>query len=417
MELTELYNKAVQLIEEVKKAVGQTADCSGICVIANNSGKIYAGTDGIKIADGIVSKATPEYNAVISMLADGNTVAGMMINISADGNICPPCSEVIEMLVNANSENVVCEVAVSPDKSLRMCEISTQQSAKSEGVSAENTAETVRHEVPVIADTIEFAKEPISDSMSFEEKFGFDFDDTPSTPVPTLDSDSHSAKIPQQENNISQPVQNVYSQQQQGYTDMSGQFVNMPSYQQPVQTGYPQPQPMYPNQQGYINPAMQGMVGQFIQPNAQFTQSGNQIFTPQPSVPSGQQIYGQPVNQGYPQQPVQPVQSQYSQQMMQSNPYVNSQPVNNAYPQASVSSRYINSGASQSVTLSGEGKSKFRQRLSKFMDNDITAPSVPQKPANEEVLSKSEIRKQARDKKKMAKVNADFKKRMKDLGY
>ena len=71
-----------------------------------------------------------------------------------------------------------------------------------------------------------------------------------------------------------------------------------------------------------------------------------------------------------------------------------------------------------SVPLSGEGKSKFRQRLSKFVgeDNHVSTPAPASRPA-EESLSKEELKKMARDKKKMAKVNAEFKKRMKDLGY
>lgn len=409
MELAELYNKAVLLIEEVKKVSSQTS-ISGICVIVNNSGKIYAGTDGLKITDGAVSKSSPEYNAVLAMLADGNTIAEKMINIDSDGAVYSPSGECVEMLMNANSENVLCEVAVSADKSVKICELNSQPTAEEEQTEATAEEEVQPEpETPAVSETIEFSEEPVSDSMSFEEKFGFDFDDTPSTPVPTLGSDSNNVETVIQPDNNGVPQQvmpNSYPQQQPQQpvypNNMSGQFVNMPSYPQPVQQGYPQQpvQSVYVQQGGYTQQS------QFIQPNQQYMQSG-------------QQIYAQPLQSNYSQQyNSQPVAQPISQQGVQ---YSNSQPLNSAYPQPQqpVSSHYINAMASssQSVTLSGERKSKFRQRLNKFMDDDMTSSTLPQSPVAEESLSKGDIKKQARDKKKMAKVNADFKKRMKDLGY
>ena len=49
------------------------------------------------------------------------------------------------------------------------------------------------------------------------------------------------------------------------------------------------------------------------------------------------------------------------------------------------------------------------------MNDDM--PVTPVAKEESTSVSVSDIKKQARDKKKMAKVNADFKKRMKDLGY
>ena len=73
MELVELYNRAVLLIEEVRKFSGHTADekDASLCVIVSGNNEIYAGVNGLKISDGKVSVACSEYNAIMSMIASG----------------------------------------------------------------------------------------------------------------------------------------------------------------------------------------------------------------------------------------------------------------------------------------------------------------------------------------------------------
>lgn len=419
MELVELYNRAVLLIEEVRKFSGHTADekDSSLCVIVSGNNEIYAGVNGLKISDGKVSVACSEYNAIMSMIASGCITAEKMMTVSfADGSVCIPCRECIDMLCKADENNSQCEIAVSAEHSVKVCELDTQTDEPV--VPAESETVSVPEEIP------SFSPEPVSESLSFEEKFGFDFDDTPAEPVPTLANQAKSQPVYQQTNTNVNEQNNSFQFMEQPAPNnvqqsMNGQFIqpDVQPYSQPVQNypsqGYPQ---MYPNQvqQGGMNP-------QFIQPNMQQPYSNN--IQPQP-YPQNMQGYSQP----YAQQ-VSPSVNQGS-FPSNANPYyqqpVNSQSLQNVYPHqpaAPVSSHYQNSGGvsvSQpltSVPLSGEGKSKFRQRLNKFMNDDMPAAPVSKEESNVKSASMGDIKKQARDKKKMAKVNADFKKRMKDLGY
>ncbi|MDE6092466.1 MAG: hypothetical protein K2G14_05155 [Ruminococcus sp.] len=429
MESVELYNKAVLLIEEVRKVSLQTADekDASVCVIVTSNNEICAGVTGLKISDGKVSKACSEYNAIMSMIASGCVTAEKMITVScADGSVCCPCGDCIDMLCRADEKNAQCEIAVSAESSVKAFELKNSTdtpvfSEESPTVSEESPAVSLSENIPA------FSSEPVSENLSFEEKFGFDFDDTPATPVPTLANQTESQPVYQQ-TTASVPEQNNSFQFMEQYQsggvqqNMDGQFVhpNFQPYSQNMQNNYPQQPQGYPQPQMYSGQMQQGgMNPQFIQPNMQQPYSQN----------IQQQPYSQNMQGGYPQPYSQPVNPSVNQGNFPSNanPYyqqqINSQPFQNVYPNQSsmpTASPYqssVNMSVSQpitSVTLSGEGKSKFRQRLSKFMsDDDMPVSSV----SKEEGISKSDIKKQARDKKKMAKVNADFKKRMKDLGY
>lgn len=425
MELVELYNRAVLLIEEVRKFGGYTADGknTSLCIIVNDRNEIFAGINGLKISDGKVSESCSEYNAIASMVMSGSTTAEKMMTVSfADGSVCRPCKECIDMLCKADEKNTQCEIALSTEKSVKVCEMETQE--EEQAVPA--------HEKP-IEEVPAFSSEPVSESLSFEEKFGFDFDDTPAEPVPTLANQTESQPLYQQAD-ANQNVQNN-----------SFQFMGQPNNMQPNMNGqFIQPVQSYSQQQMYSNQVQQGgMNPQFMQPNMQ-SQPYPQNVQP---YPQNMQSYPQNVQpQPYPQNNVQS-QQQYPQNMQRypqqtnpsvnqgnfssnANPYyqqpVNSQPLQNVYPHQSatpVSSHYQNNvgvSVSQplgSVPLSGEGKSKFRQRLSKFMNDDMPVTPVSEEENNTKSVSMGDIKKQARDKKKMAKVNADFKKRMKDLGY
>lgn len=397
MELVELYNKAIWLVEEVKKFSPQIAESEDIslCVIVSGNEKIYAGVTGLRISDDTIKKSCSEYNALMSMIAEGQTIVKQMMTVAFyDGSVSLPCSECIDMLYKADENNTQCEIAVSVENSIKACELSNAEVY-------EDTSETSS----MIEEAPAFSEEPISDSFSFEEKFGFDFDDEPAAPVPTLADQNAEPQT------VQQHYVNPYPEQQ--YQNIASQGIN-PQFIQPNNVqgytqsqGYPYPPQGYP-QQSY--PQQNGINPQFVQPDMQqgYSQQNYQPYG-QPVTPS--------VNQGNFSSNAQP----YSQ-----NPSVN-QPLQSVYPHQPApytSSRYINSSVGSSsqpigsVPLSGEGKSKFRQRLSKFMNDDtpVSSSAPVSKPA-EESLSKDELKKLARDKKKMAKVNADFKKRMKDLGY
>lgn len=440
MELLKLYNKAISLISNVNKFRPQT-DGNGdtaLCVVISENDKVYAGITGIRIRNGEVMKACPEYNAFLSMIADGCVTAKQMMTVSFnDGSVCRPCSECIGMLYKFDENNAGCEIAVSSENYVMASELVSVETA-GESEPAEPVVESVTdvqetYALP-IEEVPEFSEEPISDSFTFEEKFGFDFDDTPTEPVQTL-SGSNTETIPAQPEQPVNPVPEQYQNMPQG---MNPQFMqpNMQNYSQ--SQGYPYQPQGYP--QGY-----NGMNPQFVQPNMQnYSQSqaypyqpqGYPQGYPQPNGANPQFVQPDMQQQGYVQQypygqqPNQPVNANQGNFPSNAQPYpqnpVNSQPLQNVYPHQPapyISSHYMNTSSMNSsqpvgsVPLSSGGKSKFKQRLNKFMGEDApSAPVQPTKPV-EESLSKDEIKKIARDKKKMAKVNADFKKRMKDLGY
>lgn len=413
MELVELYNKAIWLVEEVKKFCPQTAENEDIslCVIVSGNDKIYAGVTSLRISDDTIKIACSEYNAIMSMIAEGHTIVKQMMTVSFnDRSIRRPCSECIDMLYRADENNTQCEIAVSVENSVKACEL---------GNADESVSNTPQATPLPVEEAPVFSEEPVSDSFSFEEKFGFDFDDEPATPVPTLADQNNQPETvqpaisyPEQYQNTSQQGMNpqfIQPNNMQGYTQSQGYPYQPQGY---PQQGYPYPQQGYPQQsypqQGYHQ--QNGINPQFVQPDIQQGYS-QQNYQP----------YGQPVNPSVNQGNFPSNAQPYSQ-----NP-VAGQPVQSVYPHQPApytSSHYINSSVGSgsqpvsSVPLSGEGKSKFRQRLNKFMSDDTpVSSSVPVSKSSEESLSKDELKKLARDKKKMAKVNADFKKRMKDLGY
>lgn len=403
MELVELYSKALHLVEEVKNFRSQTAEEkeASLCIIISDNDRIYAGVTGIRISCENVMTACAEYNALMSMIADGSVLAKQMMTISfADGAVCRPCSECIDMLYKADENNTQCEIAVSAYKSIKACELDSTETP-SEPEAPEVAAEIPETSLSPMEEIPSFSDEPVSDDFSFEEKFGFDFDDTPpeaAAPVQTLTEEKQEPQtvpMPEQPQNVMPQGMNPQFLQpdMQNYTQSQGYPYPQPQGY-PQQQGYPYPQQAYP--QGYPYPQQNSYPQPYPQQNSQYGQSLNQG-----SFPYNPQPYSQNTVQNQPLQSVSP---------HQPAPYTSSRYIN--------SSRGSGSVPTGSVPLSGEGKSKFRQRLNKFVgeDNPVVSATPVTKPA-EESLSKEELKKLARDKKKMAKVNADFKKRMKDLGY
>lgn len=411
MELVELYSKAMHLVEEVKNFRSQTAEeDASLCIIISESDKIYAGVSGIRISNENVMTACAEYNALMSMIADGSVSAKQMMTVSfADGAVCRPCSECIDMLYKADENNAQCEIALSADKSVKACELEREaETAEPETLSApEITAEEPEISHSPIEEVPTFSDEPVSEDFSFEEKFGFDFDDTPSEPVAPVQTlteekqEPQTVPMPEQPQNVMpqgmnpqflQPDMQNFTQSQNSFQQGYPYPQQQPYPQQPQ--GYPYPQQAYP--QGYPYPQQNPYPQPYPQQNSQYGQSVNQG-----SFPYNPQPYSQNTVQNQPLQSVSP---------HQPAPYTSSHYINSSMGSGSV--------PTGSVPLSGEGKSKFRQRLNKFVGEDtpVSSATPVSKPA-EESLSKDELKKLARDKKKMAKINNDFKKRMKDLGY
>ena len=311
----------------------------------------------------------------------------------------------------------------------------------------------------------------MSEEMSFEEKFGFAFDDTPAEdapPVPTL-ADQQAEEQPQsdpqnpQEGQPAPDMQNGMNGMnnmmfQQGmpngnmYGDPS-QMMNNPMMQNQMMNnmqgmnqggGVQQMQQMMQQMLQQIsqqNPQMaQQMMEQFNKMNQigqqmnqmnQMNQMMNQMNQMQQMMNQNNPQYAQPIAQPYGYNP-NAGSVQFGQTMYQNaNPYYQggvSQPLGgsqplNAFPAQSshygASSHYLNNTSQSqpvsSVAITSKNGSKFKDRFNKYV-NDEPIPSSPSS-GESESMSMSELMKKQRDQKKNAKMSADFKKKMKDMGY
>ena len=206
-----------------------------------------------------------------------------------------------------------------------------------------------------------------------------------------------------------QPMQQQPYQQQDVYQQQGG----FPQQQYPQQGGFPQQQ--YPQQGGFPQQQVYQQQGGFPQ---------QQVYQQQGGFPQ-QQVYQQQSTQFQP-NPQQTSShyshntSQYQQSsQFQPNPAGGAQYASQPLPGSTYMSQTAGGAMTASQPLPGSGTSvqqpaqkeagsAFKERLNAYVDED-------EKP-KEKPLSKAEMMRQAKEKKKMAKIDADFKKQMKKKG-
>ena len=205
----------------------------------------------------------------------------------------------------------------------------------------------------------------------------------------------------------SQPQQSIPAQQ-------SVQFEPQQPYGQ-----QPYGQPPYGQQPYGQQPYGQQPYGQQMPYGQQ--PYGQQLYGQQPygQQPYGQQPYGQQPygQQPYGQQPYGQTQSMQFQPNPQYNQSVQSQQLNQSGQYASQplpGSVYLNGNPSQTQSVPGsapakEAGSAFKSRLNAFVDEPADKTDAP--------LSKAEMLKQAKEKKKAAKIDAQFKEKMRKKGF
>lgn len=414
MEIGAIYNTARSMTDMVRNrrpdAIGNNAS---LCLIINDAGERFVGVSGVTVKDDSVTDVRSEDNAIVSMIISNHVNAVQMIVMSfADYSVIKPSDEALELLFRVSDSNKECQIVLSQTKA----------------VSAQN----------------------INDQPEQEESQGYNFADFSNSSSFDFDGFSNGSA------ELGAPAE---------FVDSVNHDVNNPFYEAPSANdsnqggaGFLQPAPDENSQQSrnlYQQPANQngnfpnqGMYSQQMQPNGYPypQQQGGAMGNPygQPANPYGQPVnpYGQPVQSvgygnpnPYYQQPNQSMPyGQYPQQGMGQSVQLGQYPHGSYYGAAS--SRYQQSRQLQqqsSVMISGQlsgGKSSaFRKRLNSFIDDsdqqaqENTAQSVsnPAQPENQDknvganvnAPSIDEMMKQAKDKKKVAKVNADFKRRMK----
>ena len=419
MEINEFFQTANNLMSElvqVDPSLLQKPE-STFCILETESGNIYGGVSSIKVVNGKIQSCCAEYNAMMSVIPNSDShIKQMATMYFSNHNVITPCQECLYLLFRVDKANKSTNIFISKNEAVNaqgmLLSNTISQHDPTAAAAAMNVDEAVKlpFEVP--------EEEQPKDISDFDEAFEPDVPkDTDVTP-----------SIDEFMNGFSDDASNPFieANNQQAKTipgapqpfPQSMQVPTMNGMQQPV-NGYPPQSRQMPPYGNSMQPQMpmNGMYGQ--QPMNGYPQ---QMQIPQYGNPMQQQMNGmygqQPVN-GYPQQmqmppygnPMQPPmngmqQTGYfgTQQQFAANPGM---PMSRPF----VSKQYSVNSAQISQHMSSQagdnGQSVFKQRLTDFLKIDGEQPEA------EPEVDKDEMLRQQREKKKMAKLDADYKKRMK----
>ncbi len=441
MEINSMYNTAKSMIDRVKAARPDAiSDDAALCLIFTDDNEIFTGISSIRVTENDVLTVSAENNAIMSMISEQKLEASNMITVSfSDYSICIPDEESLELLFRASDANYECNIAVSHDKMIAAQDM--------ENFSAEETQSAPAEDIP----------SPFADNFdSSDFNSGFDFDSVAADqPVQTLGSPAEFVSDVTQD--TSNPFYEAPSDAPTANTPVS--LNDMPDYnnnQQQPQSGYMYQQPNMGNSQ--MNSQYQQNMNPYGQPVNPYGQQNMQPMNGQYMQQPQMNPYGQPINP-------------YGQQPMQQGGYMNGyyqpqypqQPVNGTYYNGVVSGHYPQNGNQysqnnsqyhqnstqyqrNSVMVSGMmnsgGKSSaFRKRLNSYMSDGTENNEAPAQPVqSQNVVSNTlnqvqsnankvaqnmqsgkapsidEMMRDAKKQKKVAKVNSDFKKKMKDMG-
>ncbi len=430
METKEFYDLAVKLMEDIKITEPQlvSGSDSELCVlVTEKSQAVYAGVTSVKAEAGTIMRSCPEFNAIMAMLPSGETLVEKLMTVSfSTKEISQPCSECFKLLYRVNPKNKETQVFVAQDKSVKAEELLVPEE-NAAPVALPDAPETA---APTTAPATGFAaetkatapppamnkapKNPLAAAADFGDfsadgDFGFEAAETPEE---TEEAQPEQQAAPGQESNP------FFAQQ--GAPNAAPQVMGAQPYpQQPQQySGYPQAQPYgYPQQQSQYGYAQQSQYGYAQQSQYGYAQQSQYGYTQQSQYGFVQQGYGQPQSM-YMRQPGQQPQSVYMQQ-----PGQQPQSVYMQQPGQQPQSVYINQSAAHSQQTSAYQQpsyysqtgtapakndgSTFKNRLANFMDDSDDAS----RNSDEDVLSEAELRKQAQERKKMAKEDSRFNRR------
>jgi len=395
MEINALYETAKYFAGMIKQSYPHLEADSDACLalIVADSGDVYTGVTGITINEGNPVSLPAEEIAAMTLITSGKIARQMVIITIEDYSFCEPSEATLRMLVNSTPENGSCQVVLSLDEAVASASL-IPNSAEDFMSGYDDDLTAPEQPAPAAGASSEAAPEAAAPAMDGVETSslaapaefvnGFDIDET----NPFAASGGASSE-----------VKSFYDQpsdaQQQGVSGFNNPYAAGPNGENMPQ-GYPQPG-MYPQggypQQGY--------------PQEGYPQQGY----PQPGYPQQgfpQQGYPQ---QGYPQQGGYPQAAPFGGGAAHGSVY---QP--NGFPQAAPygtgghSSVYQhgsvyggNGDQARSVMLSNGDGGAFKKRLSSFLDDDDTGAG------GGENLSKEEMLKQAKQRKKVAKANVGFK--------
>jgi hypothetical protein len=395
MEISSLYNTAKNFAETLKEKRPELVQYDAcLCLIIADSGDIFSGVSTVSINEGAVEDVSAEKIAVMSIISAKHVIAKQMIVISLDDySYFKPEDEALALLVNSSVDNSSCKVVISPEEE--------EAAAK---LAPESAAPDFLSGYDELGAPADFAS-----GIDVDTSNPFNAEDNKQDAAPN--SLYEHPEEAQQQGASGFP--NLVGQQQ-GYPQQGG-FPQQQGY--PQQGGFPQQQGGFPQQQGY--PQQGGFPQQ-------------QGYPQQGGFPQQQ---GYPQQGGFPQQQGYPQQGGFPQQQggyPQPNPYgggtamhgsmyqqgMNAAPYRQGYNGPSIHggsttmrSMYQQPQQSVSVTLTSKpgGENAYQKRLNSFFDDDDDSSASE---AEGDSMSKEDMLKQAKDRKKVAKANLNFKKKL-----
>ena len=382
MENNALYETAKVFAGVLKQRYPYLDEESDACLalIVADSGSVFSGVSSIAINEGTPEVLPAEKIAAMSLITSGETARQMIIITIDDNSFFEPDVDVLRMLVNHSPENGSCQVVLSPEEAAAAASLIPN--------AAEDFMSGYDDDVEAPAQT-DAPEAPAAPSLEAPAEFvdGFEVDET----NPFAASGGAASEV---KSFYDQPA----DAQQQGASGFNNTY---------AAPGEPQQQGGFPQQGGY--PQQGGFPQQGGYPQQGYPQQGY----PQ---------QGYPQQGGFPQQGGYPQASPYSSGVAGSSMYQHSGYIQQGgFPQASPygagghSSVYQHGGSAampaggnpdaRSVMLSNNSEGgAFKKRLSNFLgDDDDTGYGAG------ESLSKAEMLKQAKERKKVAKANEKFK--------
>ena len=369
MDKSTLYSTAQNFAKKIKEARPDiTSDPDAcLCLIIASTQDIFSGVTSIKVDEGNVETYAAEEIAANALIAAGGARAKQMILITIeDFSFMQPNEGSLAKLMRASVENGACEIVLNPEESATAASLVTS------------------------VDTPDFLS-------------GYD-DDTPAPPpkegaavgapaefAAGFDVDESNPFYGGPDGAQGQPAA-------QGGAGVNSLFDQPSDAQEVGASGFPNPYMTppqgYPQQGGF--PQQQGMYGQG--------------YPQQGGYPQQQGMYGQ----GYPQQGGYPQQNPYGgnpYQQQNMNPQ-NAAPYRGGYPNPSVhvGSNVPSMSAYQSQSImnnAGGSSAAFKKRLSNFLGEEEDGTDQ-----EGERLSKEDMLKMQKDKKKVAKASNNMKKKM-----
>ena len=394
MEISSFYNTAKNFAKTVKEKKPEFAsEDACLCLIVADSGDIYSGITSISINEGTIETLPAEKIAVMSVITAKNVKAKQLILISLDDySFFQPEDEVLSMLVNSSVDNSSCQVILSPEEAVSAASLVPADAAP-DFLSGYDDAESP---APALGAPADFAN-----GFNVDAANPFAGNEGGENPAAQQQGDNLNFLYEQPDEAQQKGASGfpgLYAAQQQGFPQQQGypQQQGFPQQQGYPQQGFPQQQG-YPQQPGY--PQQQGFPQQPGYPQQGYPQQG----FPQQGYPQ----QGYPQQQGFP-QPGPYMAGGANGSMYQQN--MNAAPYNQAYTghsvhggAAPVRSAYQQQQSSLMLSSKSSG-SAFKKRLSNFLDDDDAAGETG------ESMSKEDMLKQAKDRKKVAKANLNLKK-------